>query len=105
MNLVLNAAFPLTARYRTETRTHKVPKIGVDGRPDVTIVAGRPTVATVDEPVTVRVVDERLDDTAQQAREAEVISALAAAVQSLDAIDARLSTRYHGTVDLTTWKA
>lgn len=105
MNLVLNAAVPLTATYKTEERLERVQKLNKAGRPDITIVEGRPLVATEERPIQVRVVAERLDLDAQQAREEEVITVLAAAIQQVGALDARLATRFHGTVDLTTWKA
>lgn len=103
MNLVLNAAFPLTAKYRTDERLERVPVLDKDGHPKVTQVAGRPLVATEEVAVPVRVVDERLDSEQQAERELEVIRVLATAVQQLDAIDARLATRFHGEVDLITW--
>lgn len=104
MNLVLNAAFPLTASYRVEQRLERVPKVDADGRPETTEVAGRLVVALEERPVEVRVVDERLDEDAQRVREAHVLEVLSAAVRELGAVDARLSTRFHGTVDLTTWE-
>lgn len=103
MNLVLNAAFPLTARYRIDQRLERVPKFDESGAPQVTQVAGRPLIATEEVPVSVRVVDERLDAEQQAERELEVIRVLATAVQQLDALDARLATRFHGEVDLITW--
>lgn len=105
MNLVLNAAFPLTKTYGPGQRLQRVQKLKKDGRPDVTDVAGRLVAATEEQPADIRVVADRLDEAAQREREAAILSALAPVMRDLGADDARLSTRFHGTVDLLTWEA
>lgn len=103
MNLVLTAAFPLTRTYTTEQRVQQVQAVDENGSLSRSVVAGRMTVEMTDEVVDVRVVDRHLDAEEQAVREATVISRLAAVVQELGALDARLATRFHGVVDLNEW--
>lgn len=104
MNLVLNAAVPLTRTLAAAERMATVPVLDKNGRPESTLTAGRRLVATQEVPVPTTVVAHRLTDDEQRAREAHVLNVLARAMQEVGAVDARLATRFHGTVDLTTWE-